>query len=109
MTNIIIRKSVQGEYKGVVCMGHAGFSKKGKDIVCASVSVLVINTLNSLDEFCNTPMIVRQNEETGFLNCEFRTFLNEKEILLMDSMVMGLEMISKQYGKKYCELKFEEV
>ncbi len=50
MTRVIIRKSKNGEYKGFTCKGHSGFAARGEDIVCASISVLVINTVNSMEE-----------------------------------------------------------
>ena len=50
MTTVVIRKSGQSEYKSFTCMGHAGYGKYPNDIVCAAISVLVINTINSLEE-----------------------------------------------------------
>ena len=50
MTEIIIGKDRDGAYREVTCMGHAGYAAYGRDIVCASVSVLVINTINALTE-----------------------------------------------------------
>ena len=38
------------KYVAFSCAGHAGFSDKGKDIVCASVSALVINTANAIEK-----------------------------------------------------------
>ena len=31
----------------IIIAGHAGYSEKGKDIVCASVSTLVISSINA--------------------------------------------------------------
>ena len=31
--------------------GHAGYSEAGTDIVCAAVSVLVINTINAVEMY----------------------------------------------------------
>ena len=33
-------------YRGFSVSGHAGYENAGKDIICASVSALVINTVN---------------------------------------------------------------
>ena len=51
MTNIIIRKNTDGEYRGFKLEGHAGSGEYGKDIVCAAISILSINTVNSLEKF----------------------------------------------------------
>ena len=50
MTTIIIRKTEKKEYVGLICMGHAGYAENEPDIVCAAVSVLVINTINAIEK-----------------------------------------------------------
>ncbi len=109
MTTIIIRKTVNNEYDGFICMGHAGYTEEEPDIVCAAASVLVINTINSMEKFAGQKLSVAENEETGFIKCDFDDSLNEKSIVLMDAMVLGLQDISKAYGKQYLQVKFEEV
>jgi len=109
MTTIVIRRTVKKEYIGFICMGHAGYAKNEPDIVCAAVSVLVINTINSIEKLAGQMAEVVENEETGFIKCDFKDSLNEQSILLMDAMVLGLQTISKNYGKKYLQVKFEEV
>ncbi len=109
MTTVIIRKTADGEYKGFTCMGHAGFAGKGKDIVCASVSMLVINTFNSMERLAGEKMEVKENAKTGFLHCTFPQKLSYEGKLFMDSMVLGLSETEKKYGKKYLTLNFEEV
>ncbi len=109
MTTICITKSTTGSYQSITCMGHAGYDKKGKDIVCASITILVINTLNALEKLCGTQKDEAVNEKTGFIHSVFKNPLSKEETLLIDTMIMGLETISKNYGKKYCELRFEEV
>ena len=114
MTTIIIRKDNNNSYKGFICMGHAEYAKKkwfGKnlDILCAAISVLVISTINSLEELAGEALEVAQNEETGFIKCDFKNTLQEKSIFLVDSMVFSLENLSRQYGEKYLQVKFEEV
>ena len=48
MIEITRIKNEQGENVGFRCYGHAGFARHGKDIVCAAVSALVLNTINSI-------------------------------------------------------------
>jgi len=110
MTVIIFQKSKQGEYKGFHCQGHAEYSKRGKpDIVCAAISMLVINTLNSLEELCHTSMNVDDDEDSGMIKCVFENSLSERESILMESLEFGLRNVEKEYGTKYCKVKFEEV
>ena len=109
MTTVTIYKSSGDDYKGFTCKGHAGYAISGKDIYCASISILVINTINSLEELASQEMNVKTDETTGYIDCRFTQECNEKSSLLLDSMILGLESIVQQGGKKYLKLKFEEV
>ena len=110
MTTIVIHKTNKNEYKGFTCMGHAGYAKRNQpDILCAAISALVTNTINSLEELAGEQMNVVSNEETGFIRCDFESSLKEKSAFLLDSMVYGLKTLSNDYGTKYLQVKFEEV
>ncbi len=109
MITVTFHKTRTGEYKDFVCSGHAGFDEYGKDIVCASVSVLVINTINSLEELAREKIVVDSDEKHGRIYCQFEAPLQEKSKVLVDSLVLGISQIAGQYGEKYCKLKFEEV
>ena len=99
MTTIVIFKS-SDSYKGFTCMGHAGFGRAGSDIICASISILVINTLNSIEELAKEHITVESDEKDGYIECHFPDEINDKTKLLMDSMVMGLKGIEQSYGKR---------
>ena len=109
MTHVSIIKTRDGEYKGFNCIGHSGYADAGEDIVCAAISVLVINTLNSLEQLAGERFKLVTNEEEGLIDCRFKKNINEKSVLLLDSMVLGLQEIKKQYGKTFIDLTFEEV
>lgn len=109
MTTITFYKSKNGEYKRLTCKGHAGYANAGKDIVCAAVSCLVINTINSLNELTHELMDITTDEKKGVIDCRFQNEISEKGVLLMDSLVLGLENIVADYGNRYLELKFKEV
>ncbi len=109
MTKVTIFKSGGNGYKRFICEGHSGYAKSGSDIVCASISVLVINTINSLEALANERMEVESNDDTGFIDCRFLDDIGNDSKLLMDSMVLGLQTIEEQYGSKYLRLKIKEV
>ena len=91
-------------------MGHAGYAKKNQpDVLCAAISALVIGTINSLDELAGEQMSVSTDEDTGFIRCSFQDILQEKSSFLVDSMVFSLKNLSREYGEKYLQVKFEEV
>ena len=51
MIKVTIYKTERQEYAGFDMEGHAGYAEAGEDIVCAGVSALVINALNSIERF----------------------------------------------------------
>ena len=109
MTHVSIIKTRSGFYKGFNCIGHSGYAEAGEDIVCAAISVLVINTINSLDQLAGEKFKLVTNEEEGLIDCRFEKAINDKSVLLLDSMVLGLQEIKKQYGKTFIDLTFKEV
>ncbi|MDE6601886.1 MAG: ribosomal-processing cysteine protease Prp [Lachnospiraceae bacterium] len=110
MTRITIYKTKAGEYRKFTCDGHAAYADYGQDIVCAAISVLVINTVNALDEITKEPVQVEADENAGRISCSFlKQPLRETSVALMDSLVLGLGRIEAQYGKKHCKLIFKEV
>ncbi|GFH95757.1 hypothetical protein IMSAGC003_02308 [Lachnospiraceae bacterium] len=110
MTTVVIRGTKAQKYTGFTCMGHADYARPGKpDILCASISILVINTVNSLEELAGEALRISTNEETGFIRCEMESDLQEKSVFLMDAMVFGLQQLANTYGEKYLTVKFEEV
>ena len=109
MTHVSIIKTRNGEYKGFNCIGHSGYAEAGEDIVCAAIYVLVINTINSLDQLAGEKFKLVTNEEDGLIDCRFDNTINDRSRLLLESMILGLQEIKKQYGKTFIDLTFEEV
>ncbi len=109
MTHVSIIKTRNGEYRGFNCIGHSGYAEAGEDIVCAAISILVINTINSLEQLAGEKIKLVTNQEEGLIDCRFESSINEKSVLLLDSMILGLREIKKQYGKTFIDLTFEEV
>ena len=90
------------KYSGFSCTGHAGYANKGNDIVCAAVSVLVINTANAIEKLTDTDFrAVNSGDEIKYV---FNSVPGDKASLLMDALVLGLKEIQKEYGKKYLDL-----
>ena len=50
MIRVTIYQNEKKECAGFLAKGHAGFSEAGQDIVCAAASVLMINTVNAIEE-----------------------------------------------------------
>lgn len=108
MTEIEIIKH-DGEYRGFECHGHSGYAEEGEDIVCSAISILTINTINSIDHLLEDEISVTTNEAEGDMQCYFMGKPSEEASLLIDSMKLGLDSIAAQYGAQYLKVKIEEV
>ncbi|MDC7295241.1 MULTISPECIES: ribosomal-processing cysteine protease Prp [unclassified Butyrivibrio] len=106
MTSIIFTKTSDDNYKSIECNGHAGFAEYGSDIVCSAISVLTINTINSLDNLTKDEISVFQDEDKGIIRFEFKDTPSHDAELLVRSFELGIESIYQQYGKKYLNIKF---
>ena len=110
MITINIYQDQNKQYKRISCEGHAGYAESGSDIICAAVSILVINTINSLEEFTKTEFAnTNFNEEKGIIDVSFPNELSSEEMLLLNSMVLGLTGIINDNTADYVSLFFKEV
>ena len=107
MISITIYQDPEG-VKRVSSKGHAGFADHGSDIVCAAVSMLFINTLNSIEVIAGDDHI--DNEVSpGVIDRSYPHGLSHDGQLLMDSMIFGLKETEKEYGSEYVTLTIKEV
>ena len=88
--------------------GHAGYANSGRDIICAGVSTLTINTINSVEAFTDN-VYKTDVDESGSIKFRFTGDSDEKGQLLMQSLELGMLGIMKDYGKKYVEVHYKEV
>lgn len=109
MTTIRIYKDSTGAYKGFQCRDHAGSGEYGFDIVCAAISVLTINTVNSLEQLTKDTFDLTQQEELGLIQLIFHDPVSDAGKLLMDSYVIGIESIQESYGTEYIQVIYKEV
>jgi len=92
MIDVVIYEH-EGGYAGFKAEGHAGYAESGQDIICAAVSVLTINAVNSIEALTGDP--VEAEEMDGFLSCSFPQGLSAEGSLLMDSMILGLRQVAE--------------
>ena len=109
MTKITIFRNQDQAFLGFDCLGHAGYAEEGEDIVCAGISALVINTINSLGIYTKEKFSTDSDEETGMITLKFDSPAGHDADLLMKSLVLGLQGIQTNYGKKFLTLDFKEV
>ena len=85
------------------------YKRQGEDIVCAGISALVINTINSLGVYTKEKFSTDSDEETGMITLRFDAPASHDADLLMKSLVLGLQGIQNTYGNDYIILTFKEV
>ena len=97
MTNIILYARRDGTIFGLQSKGHAGFGVRGTDVVCASVSILVINTINSIQKLTSDKCNEKVNSRKATIDFEIDGEVSRESKVLLESLKMGLEAISKDY------------
>ena len=98
-------KNGHGDDIGFRVSGHAGFARRGRDIVCAGVSALVLNTINSIEEFTEDKFSCAQEEKSGLIEFVIVSEVSKEASLLMDSLFLGLKNIQDDYGKRFISVK----
>lgn len=89
MINVTITES------GILMNGHAGFHENGQDLVCAAVSALTCNLINSLENLTNIK--VRAETKEGFTSICWEQITAAGK-LLVDSWFLGLTAINQEYN-----------
>ena len=86
--------------KQIIIKGHANYDELGKDIVCASVSSMVITTVNAILRVDNEA--IKYSDDNGVII----DIIKSDEIInkLINNMIDLLEKLEKQYPK-YIEIR----
>ena len=89
----------------IVITGHADYDDYGKDIVCASVSSIVITSINACLRFNNES--IKYKEEKDKLTIDIIN--NDKNtLLIIDNMMSMLEELAKMYQRNIKIIKEEK-
>ena len=92
----------QGKIIGYELKGHAGYDERGYDIICAAVSILAINTCNSIESLTDDKFTV-DTDESGYLKLIVEEPCHDS-ILLLNSFCLGIEGIIAQYGEEFVKI-----
>ena len=109
MIKITVYKNSEQEYTAFHCIGHAEYADAGEDIVCAAVSVLVINTVNSIEKLLSDEFDIVTDAKIGLIDFSLKKGYSLESLLLIRSLILGLQGIQKNYGTDYVTLTFKEV
>ncbi len=107
MINIKIFTNETDDIISFISYGHSNFAEKGKDIVCAMVSVLLQTALMSLEVLIEISVKATKNE--GFLEVVLPDNISSNKRrdcnLILNTMVIGLSKIQDEYPD-YVKLNF---
>ncbi|QHQ61384.1 ribosomal-processing cysteine protease Prp [Anaerocolumna sedimenticola] len=76
--------------------GHANYSIPGRDIVCAAISALTINTINSIGELSDAEMEIQEGLNGNIQYC----VVSKPDIIthtLLKAALIGYKNIAEQY------------
>lgn len=109
MTNITIY-STNNKNIGIRIFGHANDNAvEGADIICAGISALAINFINSVDKFTtDEEYSLGMDEQSGLIDFKFEGIVSSKAQLLIDSLILGLVNLEQEY-KDYIKVDYKEV
>ena len=108
MLSVIFYRTPEEILTGFRIKGHAGYGKSGRDIVCAAVTALSFNTVNSIEALTDVKFCAEQGED-GYLKLMLEENPSSDVELLLQSLLLGLQSIQEEYGEKHIKIRFEEV
>ena len=94
------------EYIGFKAIGHAGFSKKGEDVVCAGVSSCIIGGLNAIENIDSFDISITEGDVSCLL--KENKEISEHDKIVLDTIKTQLLTIEKEYGK-YIQYREERI
>ena len=107
MIQITIYQNRNQQFVGFDCLGHAEYAEEN-DIVCAAVSALVINCINSIESFTEDSFHCDSEENSGMISFRLDEASGDDTQLLLKSLVLGLQKMESSY-EEYIDVIFEEV
>lgn len=91
--------------KKISILGHAMYDEYGKDIVCASVSTLVISTVNNILSINDKTIKVEQSDSKIIIECILKDNIID---ILINNMLSNLNTLASNYPKNIKIIDKEE-
>ena len=87
---------IKVEEKNISILGHANFDKYGKDIVCASVSSIVLCSVEAISNFDINAVDIKQTKDKLEIIINKTDDITQK---LINNMLNCLKELEKKYPK----------
>ncbi|MBS6195319.1 MAG: ribosomal-processing cysteine protease Prp [Clostridiales bacterium] len=109
MTKVTFYQNSDNQCVGFEVKNHAGYAEEGEDIVCAGISALVINTVNSIEAFTEDKFRLDVDEATACIRLSVEELPSEGCTLLLNSLILGLQRMEDEQYTEFIDIIFEEV
>lgn len=87
--------------------GHANYAERGKDIVCASVSILIYTLIESIDEKdLSAPAVIEIREGETLIRVKPKSENKGKICAVFEVIANGFELLQKKFPEN---VKFRRV
>jgi uncharacterized protein YsxB (DUF464 family) len=101
MIRSIIWRDKQGQIRRFSVKGHAYAADPGEDVVCAAVSMLVLNGINAPERLLGVVLATEDDVSPGDVQIEVPVLADQTADdnlqLLLEAMVFGLEQTAEIY------------
>jgi uncharacterized protein YsxB (DUF464 family) len=84
-------------YSGFKIKGHSGYAESGSDIVCASVSSMVMLFLNTALSIYSPAHDLNTDEKTACIEFKLKNF-DENVSKLLECLYACIESVSEEYS-----------
>lgn len=98
MIRVVIERDGTGRIWGYSAQGHAGSGPRGRDIVCAAVSVLTDSAFLGLERHLQRKL--KWKAEAGNLAVQLQEEPDSATEAIMNTVVLGLQEIEKIHPDK---------
>ena len=109
MTKVTFYQNSENQCVGFTSEDHAGYAQEGEDIVCAGISALVVNTVNSIEAFTKDEFTVDVDEASARIHFMIKNKPSKESLLLLNSLILGLQRMEDEQYTEFIDIIFEEV
>ena len=100
MIKIKVKKQ-KNDIVGFRVSGHAGYAESGEDIVCAAISTLTINCINSIESLTKDRFRNKESEKDAVIEFSIKGRPSKESLLLLNSWYLGVSQIAKDCRNQY--------
>lgn len=101
MTTATFNYNANDQFISFVISGHSGYDKKGRDIVCSSITTASYTTIGMLQRLIDPKTFIYHENEDGYLELKMTSNKVDQNIVkqIIQNFIDVLDNIQRQYPK----------